>query len=303
METTPLKLVRISRNCTFLENKFSYFTKTKNTICPMKKFMLTLLVLVIVTACKTNPFTGKSTLNFYPNSQVFPMAFAEYDQFLESNKVVTGTSEAQMITRVGQRIASAAERWLDANGYPGYLKDYKWEYNLVKDETVNAWCMPGGKIVFYTGILPITQNETGVAVVMGHEVAHALADHGAQRMSAGTLQQIGAVAGNVAIKDKETLGLFNQAYGIGSQLGVMLPFSRSHETEADRIGLQIMAIAGYNPDEAAELWKRMKAQSGGQAPPEFLSTHPSNDTRINNLTAWAPAAKQEARKFGVTSFK
>lgn len=265
--------------------------------------MLTLLVLVIVTACKTNPFTGKSTLNFYPNSQVFPMAFAEYDQFLESNKVVTGTSEAQMITRVGQRIASAAERWLDANGYPGYLKDYKWEYNLVKDETVNAWCMPGGKIVFYTGILPITQNETGVAVVMGHEVAHALADHGAQRMSAGTLQQIGAVAGNVAIKDKETLGLFNQAYGIGSQLGVMLPFSRSHETEADRIGLQIMAIAGYNPDEAAELWKRMKAQSGGQAPPEFLSTHPSNDTRINNLTAWAPAAKQEARKFGVTSFK
>ena len=208
-----------------------------------------------------------------------------------------------MITRVGQRIASAAERWLNANGYPGYLKDYKWEYNLVQDETVNAWCMPGGKIVFYTGILPITQNETGVAVVMGHEVAHALADHGAQRMSAGTIQQIGAVAGNVAIQDPEKRNMFNQAYGIGSQLGVMLPFSRSHETEADKIGLQIMAIAGYNPDEAAKLWQRMKAESGGQAPPEFLSTHPSNDTRISNLTAWAPAAKQEARKFGVTSFK
>ncbi|MDF0717537.1 M48 family metallopeptidase [Muricauda sp. 334s03] len=269
----------------------------------MKKLILTVLVLVMAAACKTNPFTGKSTLNFYPNSQVFPMAFAEYDQFLESNNVVTGSSDAQMITRVGQRIASAAERWLDANGHPGYLKDYKWEYNLVKDETVNAWCMPGGKIVFYTGILPITQDETGVAVVMGHEVAHALADHGAQRMSASTLQQIGAVAGNVAIKDDQTRGLFNQAYGIGSQIGVMLPFSRSHETEADRIGLQIMAIAGYDPSEAAELWKRMKANSGGQAPPEFLSTHPSNDTRINNLTAWAPAAKQEARKFGVTSFK
>lgn len=269
----------------------------------MKKLILTVLVLVMAVACKTNPFTGKSTLNFYPNSQVFPMAFAEYDQFLESNNVVTGSSDAQMIARVGQRIASAAERWLDANGHPGYLKDYKWEYNLVKDETVNAWCMPGGKIVFYTGILPITQDETGVAVVMGHEVAHALADHGAQRMSASTLQQIGAVAGNVAIKDDQTRGLFNQAYGIGSQIGVMLPFSRSHETEADRIGLQIMAIAGYDPSEAAELWKRMKANSGGQAPPEFLSTHPSNDTRINNLTAWAPAAKQEARKFGVTSFK
>ncbi|WP_420322140.1 M48 family metallopeptidase [Flagellimonas sp.] len=269
----------------------------------MKKLIITAVVFMAVAACKTNPFTGKSTLNFYPNSQIFPMAFAQYDQFLTENKVIEDTAEAQMITRVGQRIASAAERWLDANGYPGYLKDYKWEYNLVNDETVNAWCMPGGKIVFYTGILPITQTETGVAVVMGHEVAHALADHGAQRMSAGMLQQIGAVAGNVAIKDPQKRNTFNQAYGLGSTVGVMLPFSRSHETEADRIGLQIMAIAGYNPDEAAELWRRMKAKSGGQAPPEFMSTHPSNDTRINNLSAWAPAAKQEAAKFGVTSFK
>lgn len=269
----------------------------------MKKLIITAVVFMVVASCKTNPFTGKSTLNFYPNSQIFPMAFAQYDQFLTENKVVEGTSEAEMITRVGQRISSAAERWLDANGYPGYLKDYKWEYNLVNDETVNAWCMPGGKIVFYTGILPITQTETGVAVVMGHEVAHALADHGAQRMSAGMVQQIGAVAGNVAIKDPQKRNTFNQAYGLGSTVGIMLPFSRSHETEADRIGLQIMAIAGYNPDEAAELWKRMKAKSGGQAPPEFMSTHPSNDTRINNLSAWAPAAKQEAAKFGVTSFK
>ncbi|WP_228237623.1 M48 family metallopeptidase [Allomuricauda sp. M10] len=269
----------------------------------MKKLVLSIAVFLAVFSCKTNPFTGKSTLNFYSNSQMFPMAFAQYDEFLSENKVVKGTTDAQMITRVGQRIASAAERWLDANGYPGYLKDYQWEYNLVQDETVNAWCMPGGKIVVYTGILPITQNETGVAVVMGHEVAHALADHGAQRMSAGMIQQIGAVAGNVAIQDPEKRNMFNTAYGLGSTVGVMLPFSRSHETEADRIGLQIMAIAGYNPDEAARLWERMKAQSGGQAPPEFLSTHPSNDTRISNLTAWAPAAKQEARKFGVTSFK
>ncbi len=269
----------------------------------MKKFIITAVVFMAITACKTNPFTGKSTLNFYPNSQIFPMAFAQYDQFLNENKVIEGTADAKMIAKVGQRIATAAERWLDANGYPGYLKDYKWEYNLVNDETVNAWCMPGGKIVFYTGILPITQTETGVAVVMGHEVAHALADHGAQRMSAGMLQQIGAVAGNVAIKDPQKRNTFNQAYGLGSTVGVMLPFSRGHETEADRIGLQIMAIAGYNPDEAADLWRRMKAKAGGQAPPEFLSTHPSNDTRINNLTAWAPAAKQEAAKYGVTSFK
>ena len=269
----------------------------------MRKTVLVLMVFLGVVACKTNPFTGKKVLNFYPNSQIFPMAFAQYDQFLTENKVIEGSADAKMITKVGQRISSAAERWLTANGYPGYLKDYKWEYNLVDDKTVNAWCMPGGKIVFYTGILPITQTETGVAVVMGHEVAHALADHGAQRMSAGTLQQLGAVAGNVAIKDPQKRNTFNQAYGIGSTVGVMLPFNRSHETEADRIGLQIMAIAGYNPDEAAELWKRMKAKSGNQAPPEFLSTHPSNDTRINNLTNWAPLAKEEAKKYGVTSFQ
>lgn len=269
----------------------------------MKKVILVMALFLGVTACKVNPFTGKKMLNFYGNKQLFPMAFAQYDQFLNENAVVENTAESRMITKVGQRIASAAERWLNANGYQGYLNDYKWEYNLVKDETVNAWCMPGGKIVFYTGILPITQTERGVAVVMGHEVAHALADHGAQRMSAGTLQQIGAVAGNVAIQDPRKRNMFNQAYGLGSTLGIMLPFSRSHETEADRIGLQIMAIAGYDPTEAAELWKRMKAKSGGQAPPEFLSTHPSNDTRIQNLTAWAPLAKEEARKFGVTTFQ
>ncbi|QLG46448.1 M48 family metallopeptidase [Costertonia aggregata] len=269
----------------------------------MKKIILVFAIFFGITACKTNPFTGKKTLNFYPNSQIFPMAFAQYDQFLNENNVVESTSEAQMITKVGQRISSAAERWLTANGYPGYLKDYKWEYKLVKDETVNAWCMPGGKIVFYTGIMPICDGETGVAVVMGHEVAHALADHGAQRMSAGMVQQLGAVAGNVAIKDPQKRNIFNQSYGIVSSVGGMLPFSRSHETEADRIGLQIMAIAGYNPDEAADLWRRMKAKSGGQASPEFMSTHPSNDTRISNLTQWAPLAKQEAAKFGVTSFR
>ncbi len=268
-----------------------------------KNILLAGLGLLILMGCKTNPFTGKSTLNFYQNNAIFPTAFAQYDEFLKENKVVQSSSEAKMITSVGQRIANAAERWLTSNGYPGYLKDYQWEYNLVQDETVNAWCMPGGKIVFYTGILPICQNETGIAVVMGHEVAHALADHGAQRMSAGMVQQGVAVAGNIAINDPEKREIFNQAYGIGSAVGVMLPFSRSHETEADRIGLQIMAIAGYNPDEAAELWRRMKANSGGQAPPEFLSTHPSNDTRISNLTSWAPLAKEEARKFGVTTFQ
>jgi predicted Zn-dependent protease len=259
--------------------------------------------ILIFLSCATNPFTGKKTLALVPNSQIFPTAFAQYDQFLTENKVVKATSDANLVKNVGQKIAVAAERWLDANGYQGYLKDYKWEYNLVDDKTVNAWCMPGGKIVVYTGILPIANGEAGLAAIMGHEVSHALANHGQQRMSAGIFQQLGAVAGNVAIKDQETLNIFNQAYGVGTTVGVMLPFSRSHESEADEIGLYLMAIAGYDPIEAADLWRRMSANSGGQAPPEFLSTHPSNETRIRNIEALAPKAKEEAKKFGVTSFK
>lgn len=261
------------------------------------------LSMLIFLSCSTNPFTGKKTLALMPNSQLFPTAFAQYNQFLNENNVVTGTKQSEMITRVGQRIAVAAERWLNANGNQGYLNDYKWEYKLVNDPTINAWCMPGGKIVFYTGILPVAQNEAAVAAIMGHEVAHALANHGQQRMSAGMLQQSLAVAGNIAIQDEKDRAAFNQYYGIGSQLGVMLPFSRSHETEADRIGLILTAIAGYNPDEAANLWKRMGQASGGQAPPEFMSTHPATTTRIANLQALSPTAKREATKFGVKSFR
>ena len=259
---------------------------------------------LLVIACATNPFKGKKTMAFVGNDQLFPSAFAQYNQVLSENKVITGTSDADMITRVGQRIAVAAERYLNANGFQGYLDDYKWEYTLIESEQVNAWCMPGGKIAFYTGILPIAANETGVAAIMGHEVAHALANHGQQRMSAAYLQQGLAVAGNVALaNDQQALGIFNQSYGIVSNVAGMLPFSRSHETEADKIGLYLMAIAGYNPDEASVLWERMKANSGGQAPPEFLSTHPSNDSRIANLKALSPKAKAEAKKYGVTSFR
>ncbi|MGB3607408.1 MAG: M48 family metallopeptidase [Psychroserpens sp.] len=268
-----------------------------------KNSVVTVGILILFLSCATNPFTGNKTLAFVSNDSLFPSAFAQYDQFLTENNVINGTSDSEMIKRVGQRIATAAERWLNANGNQGYLDDYKWEYNLVKDDAVNAWCMPGGKIVFYTGILPIAQNETGIAAIMGHEVAHALANHGQQRMSAAYIQQGISVAGNIALADSQNLGLYNQAFGIASQVGGMLPFSRSHETQADEIGLYLMAIAGYNPSEAAELWKRMKANSGGQAPPEFLSTHPSNDTRIQNLQNWESKAANEAKKFGITSYR
>ncbi len=270
----------------------------------LKNKIVAIGAILLFLSCKTNPFTGKKTLALVSNNDIFPTAFAQYNQFLTENNVVTGTSEANMIKNVGQKIAVASERWLDANGYQGYLKDYKWEFNLVKDETINAWCMPGGKIVFYTGILPIADGEAGVAAIMGHEVAHALANHGQQRMSAGQIQQAAGAVGMLAVgDDQQSQELFATAYGIGSQVGVMLPFSRKHETEADRIGIKLMAIAGYDPDEAAKLWMRMKENSDGAGPPPFLSTHPSNNERIQNLRKWSDDAKKVAAKYGVTSFE
>lgn len=268
----------------------------------IRTFLFGIVTAGLLLGCATNPFTGKKTLALVPNSQLFPMSFQQYSQFLSENKVISNTSEAQMVNTVGHKIAAAAEKYLRANGYGEYLKDYRWEYKLVRSNEVNAWCMPGGKIVIYSGILPIAKNEAGLAAIMGHEVAHALANHGQQRMSAAQFQQLGAVAGNIALAEKpEYQEIFNTAYGLGSNLGVMLPFSRSHESEADQIGLLLMAIAGYEPMAAAELWQRMQAQESG-TPPEFLSTHPSSATRINNITNWAPAAKQEAQKYGTTKF-
>ncbi|MFI2742246.1 M48 family metallopeptidase [Zhouia sp. PK063] len=271
----------------------------------MKKILISIGLACLVVACATNPFTGKKTLNFVSNSQLFPTAFQQYDEFLKENQVVTGTAEAQKVKEVGQRIAAAAQKWLTANGYSNYLDGYEWEYHLVKSDEVNAWCMPGGKIVVYTGILPITQDEAGLAVVLGHEVAHALANHGAQRMSASQIQQYVGLAGSLALsgKSEQTQQIFAQAYGVGTQVGVMLPFSRNQESEADAIGIQLMALAGYDPYQAPKLWERMQAKSGGSSVPELLSTHPSSQSRIQNLTALAPQAETQARKYGVTSFQ
>jgi predicted Zn-dependent protease len=269
----------------------------------MKKSVLSVsaLLFILVCACTTNPFTGNKDLNFVSNAEIFPTAFQQYDQFLNENKVVKGTADASRVVTVGSKIRAAAEKYLNANGYKGYLDGYQWEYNLVQDPAVNAWCMPGGKIVVYTGILPVTKDDAGLATVLGHEVAHALVNHGAQRMSASTLQQLGAVGVGVATSGKsaEAQALYQQAYGITSEYGGMLPFSRKHENEADEIGLTLMAIAGYNPEKALEFWKRMEATSGGSAPPEFMSTHPSGTTRIANITKLIPAAKANAAKFGV----
>jgi predicted Zn-dependent protease len=258
-------------------------------------------LIALAISCAKNPFTGKQTLALVPNSEILPSAFAQYGTFLKENKVISGTADANRVVNVGTKIKNAAEKWLNANGYQGYLKDYQWEYKLVESKEVNAWCMPGGKIVVYSGILPITKDDAGLATVLGHEVSHALANHGQQRMSAGLLQQLGGAGVAIATggKSEETQQLAMTAYGAATEIGGMLPFSRSHETEADQIGLTLMAIAGYNPEQAVTFWARMSANSKGGAPPEFLSTHPSDATRIANLKKLVPIAKAEAAKYGV----
>ncbi|GGF21488.1 M48 family metallopeptidase [Flavobacterium limi] len=268
----------------------------------MKKYLfITTFVILVVYSCATNPVTGKKDLNFVSNSELFPSSFQQYDTFLKENKVISGTADAQKVSLVGAKIKAAAEKYLTYLGQTQYLKDYRWEYKLVDNKEVNAWCLPGGKIVVYSGILPITQNESGLATVMGHEVSHALANHGAQRMSASQLQQLGAVGVAVATgsQSAEKQAMWQQYYGLGSEVGVMLPFSRSHESEADKIGLTLMAIAGYNPDDSIAFWTRMSAKSGGSGTPEFLSTHPSDATRIANLKSLIPQARETAAKVGI----
>jgi len=266
-----------------------------------KTILLGIVTIGVLFSCATNPITGKKSLNFVSNNELFPSAFQQYGAFLKENKVITGTADAKKVELIGIQIKNAAKKYLNYLGQSEYLKDYRWEYKLIDSKEVNAWCMPGGKIVIYSGILPITKNDAGLATVMGHEVAHALANHGAQRMSAGQLQQLVGVGVAAATggKSAQTQQIWNQAYGLGSQYGIMLPFSRGHETEADKIGLTLMAIAGYNVDESINFWSRMSEQSGGQAPPEFMSTHPSDATRIANLKALIPEAKAMAAKVGI----
>lgn len=266
-----------------------------------KNIFLGFCTIGLLFSCATNPLTGKKTLNFVSNSELFPSSFQQYGTFLKENKVLSGTTDAKRVESVGIKIKNAAEKYLASLGQTDYLKDYAWEYKLVDSPDVNAWCMPGGKIVVYTGIMPIAKNDAGLATVMGHEVSHALANHGAQRMSAAQIQSLGAVGVAVATggQSAEKQAMWQQYYGMGSQVGVMLPFSRSHETEADKIGLVLMAIAGYNPEESINFWTRMSAGSNGQAPAEMLSTHPSDATRIANLQAMVPEAKAIAAKFGV----
>ena len=263
------------------------------------KYLISALIIssIIILSCSTVPLTGRSQLNMIPSSEMLSMSYQQYDQFMKENKLSTNQQAIGMVKRVGSNIKGAVEKYMAQNNLSENLKGYNWEFNLVEDEQANAWCMPGGKVVFYTGILPITQDETGIAVVMGHEIAHAIAEHGNERMSQQLLQQAGAVGLMVAMKDEpaETQAIWLSVYGVGSTVAVMLPYSRTHESEADQLGLIFMAMAGYNPNSTVDFWQRMAAK-GGDSPPEFLSTHPSYETRINDIKKWLPDAMKYYNK-------
>lgn len=252
------------------------------------------LILCAVTSCTTVPITGRQQLNLVPAHQLMSMSLKSYDEFLATHKKSTDTEKTALVQRTGHNIQYAVERYLSQVGQSHTLDGYEWEFNLVEDKAVNAWCMPGGKVVVYTGLLPVARDETGLAVVMGHEIAHAVANHGNERMSQQLAVQMGGVALSAAMSNKpqETRQIFLTTYGLGATVGLMLPYSRMHEKEADRLGLIFMAMAGFDPSEAVEFWERMAADKSGKTRPEFLSTHPSDQTRIASIKALIPEAME-----------
>lgn len=258
------------------------------------RFSLVLLAFLTVLACNKVPISGRRQMNLLPESQLLGMSLTQYNTFLGENPPMSDQIEdTKLVRKVGNRIARAVEKYMKDNNMSKKIEGYKWEFNLVNQNVINAWCMPGGKVVVYTGILPVTKTEAGLAVVMGHEIAHAVARHGNERMSQGIVAAVGAAGLAVALKEKpaETQALFLSAYGVTTGVG-MLAFGRNHESEADKLGMVFMAMAGYEPKEAIPFWERMKAASGGSGgTPEFLSTHPSHDTRIERITEWLPNAE------------
>jgi predicted Zn-dependent protease len=259
----------------------------------MKRNLRRLLVVALIAAgCSTVPVTGRKQLNLVSNEDVLTASFQQYDEYIRTAPVSKDNRNTELVIKVGKRIAAAVEQYMKNNGMEDQIKEYQWEFHLVADATPNAFCMPGGKIVVYEGILPYTQDETGLAVVLGHEVAHAVAKHSNERMSQQMVVAMGGEAVNVAISKKSDLvkQLAPTVYGLGAQYAVMLPYSRAHESEADHMGLIFMAMAGYDPAQAEGFWRRMSAS--GSKTPEFLSTHPSDDTRVSKIRGWLPEAKK-----------
>ncbi len=269
-----------------------------------KKSLFLFLLFPLLWACTKNAFTGRKSLNLFPNAQINQMSFAEYKSFLSQNKAVSSGSQVDVVRRIGNDLRSAVEVYYRANKMSSDLKDFAWEFNVIDEpNTINAFCMPGGKVVVYTGIMKVTQNDDALAVVLGHEIAHALANHGNERMSQQVVAQLGMTSLDLALSQKsaQTRNILMQAAGVGTQVGVLLPFGRKHESEADEIGLYLTAMAGYNPNEAVPFWARMSKAGGGSRPPEFLSTHPDPTKRSQRLKQLIPKARAYALKYPVTA--
>ncbi len=273
----------------------AYLLNGENHAMPIiarRKLLLLALIVLYGVGCAVMPITGRRSLSIVPSSELQAMSLTQYDEFLKTNQLSSDAQATAMVKRVGGRIQKAVEQFFAEQGDAARLEGYAWEFNLVQDDTVNAWCMPGGKVVVYTGLLPVAQDETGLAVVMGHEIAHAVANHGGERMSQEMLAQMGGKALGAALEKKteQTKTIFMGAYGLGTKFGALLPYSRLHESEADHMGLVFMAMAGYDPRQAAGFWRRMSQSGGGGAPMEFLSTHPADDKRAAKLEALLPEA-------------
>jgi predicted Zn-dependent protease len=263
----------------------------------MKKF-ITVIAVFFIYSCSTVPLTGRKQITWIPSSQMLQLSYQSYNQVLQENKLSNNQRYKQMVSTVGNDIKNAVQEYFQKINKSEALENYRWEFHVLAEDVVNAWAMPGGKVAFYEGIMPICQDEAGVAVVMGHEIAHAVAEHGNERMTQGLVQQGLGTALAVALQNEpeQTQQVALAAYGVGSTVLGVLPYSRLHESEADKLGLVFMAMAGYDPREAPKFWTRMAQQSGGGAPPEFLSTHPSHETRIENLNEWIPEAMKYYRK-------
>lgn len=256
-----------------------------------------ILLLFLIYSCSIVPITGRKQVHLLPESMMTSMGLTNYQDFLKTNPpVANNDANNRLVKQVGLKISAAVERYMKAHNYADRVAGYNWEFNLINNKEVNAWCMPGGKVAVYSGILPYTKDEAGLAVVMGHEIAHAIAQHGNERMSQGlAVQAVGmSIDAFMQQKPQQTRDIFMSAYGVGTQLGT-LAYSRSHESEADKLGLVFMAMAGYDPARALSFWKDMKSV-GGAKPPELLSTHPSDDKRIRDIQSYLPQARKYAGK-------
>ena len=261
----------------------------------MKKIISIVLLATLFYGCSTVPITGRKQVSLVTTAEVLPASLARYSKELKETPLSRDVEKTAMVKNIGNNLAAAVDKFLRENGKSAEADAYQWEFNLFEKDEENAWCLPGGKVAIYTGILPITKNEDGLAAVMGHEIAHAFAHHGEERMSEAMLVQIGGIAVVAGTYNDKNAQIYSIAYGLGSGLG-MLAFSRTHETEADKLGMVFMIMAGYDPEEAVHVWERMAAR-GKASPPAILATHPSDQQRVNTLRTFLPQAREYARKY------